>query len=545
MGVFGNQILFYFVGCIQLILAAFVILRMRVRTALPTEDQESFVMQSGAMPAATNLDPRMEYVEAVMPLTAEVQTAVEIAETDPATAVRMAQTLVVEKPEQGVDIAAEVAKVEGVDPLRLYEVMLETVPEQILEVTSAMVQATPDLAYELVRQLAQSHPDEVVEVAAEIGRTLPDLRLDMAKIAVESAPESAVEVAEYYAQVMSEEIDAIRPADRDDDTSEQDAVDMVSQLSELAPEHTLDVATTIVEAVPDSAVSIASEVAGGLSVDAESEMIADEEQPVANTADIVWTAETEDEAQAEQLNQDAAELMTRLSEAAPDQAMDIGVAVVEALPETAVAVATEYANSISDRQSAEAETNAEGLDAEQEQGYTEIIAESVSTEGGESIEEDNAVASEAAELVSRLSEAVPEQAMDIGVAVVEALPETAVAVATEYANAISERQSEDDESHDEIGIVAQAEMETCASMEESHTSETSTEEGEQTANQEAAELVSRLADTVPEQAVDIGVAVVEALPESASDIVEALADSDQVQDSDLISDLDQKNKETE
>jgi hypothetical protein len=300
-----------------------------------------------------------------------------------------------------------------------------------------------------------------------------------------------------------------------------------------------------VEAVPDSAVSIASEVAGGLSVDAESEMIDDDEQSAASVEEVVWTAETEEEAQAEQLNQDAAELMTRLSEAALDQAIDIGVAVVEALPETAVAVATEYANSISDRQSIEAETNAEDLNAEQEQGYTEIIAESASTEGDESIEEDNAVASEAAELVSRLSEAVPEQAMDIGVAVVEALPETAVAVATEYANAISERQSDTDGIHEEMSLSAQADMETCVSTGDNSDSGLSSDDSELIANQEAAEFVSRLADAVPEQAVDIGVAVIEALPESAPDIVEALADSDQVQDSDLISDLDQKNKETE
>lgn len=599
MGQFGNEVLFYFLGCIQLMLAAFVVLRMRVRTALPSEEQEHFVMQSGAVPAGVNLDPRTEYVEATMPLSPEAQTAVEIAEQDPATAVRMAKALVVAKPEQGVEIAAEVAKVEGVDPLRLYEVMLDTVPDQILEVTSAMVKATPDLAYELVRKLAETTPNEVVSVAAEIGRTLPELRIDMAKVAVESAPGSAVEVAEYYAQVMSEEREAIRPADREDDTSEQDAADLVSQLSELAPAHTIEMATTIVEAVPDSAINVASEVASSLpewgTEDQSNEQAINDQKVVENIALEMTqgadenTVSTDDPAipddgaalvteskggsivedaiagrsEESAWHQEAAELVTRLAEVAPEHAMDIGVAVVEAQPEAAVAVATEYANTIPDRQSENAEAETEAAAASRSEGYTEVIGTSDQAETEQ--KEENTVANEAAALVSRLSEAAPDQALDIGVAVVEALPETAVAVATEYANTISERQAESEDQHDEknledsTSISAQADEEACSFGSEKRAvtdteikADQSTEQDEtetSTANdsaessqdpditQEAVELVNRLAEAVPDQAVDIGAAVVEAVPESASDVVEALAESDQVQDSDLVSDL--------
>ncbi len=578
MDLFGSQNLYYLVGIVQLVLAGFVVIRMKSSTALPAEEQENFVMQSAAAPIPVELDPRTEYVEAVMPLSPEAKTAVEIAEQDPATAVRMAKTLVVAKPEQGVEIAAEVAKVDGVDPLRLYEVMLETVPDQILEVTSAMVKATPDLAYELVRKLAETAPDDVVAIAAEIGRTLPELRIDMAKVAVESAPESAVEVAEYYAQVMSEEREAIRPADREDDTSEQDAADLVSQLSELAPEHTIEMATTIVEAVPDSAVNVASEVASNLperaaeeqekdneqelkattepdqptqsaegkqaadqqdvqTVADNTEVVAESAQVVEGGAQAVESAEQiaeSNEAEAsesseEAWHQEAAELVTRLAEVAPEHAMDIGVAVVEAQPEAAVAVATEYANTIPDRQSedAEAEAEVETVSTRRSEGYTEVIGE---PDHSDDEQEEDTVANEAAALVSRLAEAAPDQAMDIGVAVVEALPETAAAVAAEYASTISDRQADSEDQQDETGleettsVSAQTDLETSALISAKRAEESgldvTTESGaddkaETEITQEAVELVSRLTEAAPEQAIDIGVAVVETLPETA------------------------------
>nr|WP_255487166.1 MFS transporter [Oceanospirillum sediminis] len=529
MGLFGSQTLYYQVGVVQLILAAFVVLRMRIRPALPAEDQENFVMQSGAVPASVELDPRIEYTEATMPLSPEVRTAVEIAESDPGTAVRMAKTMVQAKPEQGVDIVAEVAKVEGVDPLRLYESMLDVVPDQILEITSAMVKATPELGYELVRKLAESNPDDVVAVAAEIGRISPELRVDMARVAVESAPESALEVAEYYAQVMGDEYGAVRPADREDDTSDQAAAELVSQLSELAPEQTLDVASAIVEAVPDSAATVAAEVASNL-YERQADL-SDSGPETAETAITESSAESEMIANTgdESWQQDAVDLVTRLAEVAPKQAIDIGVAVVEAQPDVAVAVATEYASTISDRQSELAEADSET--SVQDQGYTETIG--VSDDNPEK----NSVAAEAAELVSRLSDAVPEQGVDIGVAVAEALPEAAVAVATGYANALSERQSDDENDSEAVNIEIQAEWETSVDNQGDGTEQTARLE----VAQEAAELVSRLADAMPEQAVDIGAAVVDALPESASDVVEALEGSDQVQSSDLVSDLD-KNK---
>lgn len=63
MDSFGVVSLFYFLALIQLLLACFVIFRMASRQALPTEQQEHFVMQGTASSSAIVLDPRTTYNE--------------------------------------------------------------------------------------------------------------------------------------------------------------------------------------------------------------------------------------------------------------------------------------------------------------------------------------------------------------------------------------------------------------------------------------------------------------------------------------------------
>tara|TARA_R110002167_G_scaffold212248_1_gene416865 strand:- start:2897 stop:4744 length:1848 start_codon:yes stop_codon:yes gene_type:complete len=260
MKLFGNSALFWFLGVIQLLLGGFVTYRMFARVALPVEQQESFVMQSAAAAVSVDMDPRTEYQEPEQPLSQEAVMATEVANLDPAAAVRMTRAVALSTSNQGAQIAGAVASVDGIDVLRFYKAMLEAVPEQILDITSAMIISKPEFAYELVSHLALSMPDQVVDIAAEIGRTLPELRLEMARIVVESAPERAVEVADYYAQLLADEYEVVRPADREEDTTEQVAIDLVSQITDLVPEQAADIAITVVEAIPDTAVPVATEL---------------------------------------------------------------------------------------------------------------------------------------------------------------------------------------------------------------------------------------------------------------------------------------------
>lgn len=321
MDKFGNASLFYFLALIQLLLGGFVMYRMAVRDALPVEDQEHFVMQGASITASIDLDPRTEYVEQQHPLSSEAETAATIAETDPAAAVKMARAIAMANPVLGVEVAAAVATVTGINVLRLYEVMKEAVPDQILGVTRAVVTVRPELAYELVTKLAEWYPEQVVSVAAEIGRALPELRIEMAKVAVESAPESATEVAEYYSHVLAEERNAMRPADRDENTGDEAAAHIASELWNAAPELAVDVAVAMVESMPESAVLVAEEY------------LSSHTGAVATNKDM-----SADEIEADEsgkLYQEAVELVQRLSDAAPENAMNVAVAVVEVIPESA------------------------------------------------------------------------------------------------------------------------------------------------------------------------------------------------------------------
>lgn len=457
MQVFGSSSLFYFLAILQILLALFTAYRMTVSKALPVSDQEDFVMQNAALSASVDLDPRTEYSEPDAAPSSAAKTAVLIAESDPAAAVKMARALTLKNPEKGTEVAAAVATVPGIDVMRLYEVMKETAPYQILEITQAIVKAKPELAPELISQLAEWYPQQVIAVAIEVGRVFPDMRIEMARIAVASAPESATQVAEYYSGLLAEEREAIRPADREEDTSESDAMNIASELWDANPEQALDIAVTMAESFPDAAVPMTEEY-----------MVNYEQE----TDESNVSLDKGDTDQGEY--SDAVEWVSRMSEAAPDQALDIAVAVAESVPETAVPMTEEYMANY------DSESTEDAVDSESS-------AADISIEGQHP---------DAIEWVSRLSEAAPEQALDIAVTVAESVPETAVQMTEEFmAN------------YDEV------------SPEEGAASDTD-DIAESTDYPDAVEWVSRLSEAAPDQAMDVAATVVEAVPEAMLEVTD-------------------------
>ena len=457
MQLFGSSSLFYFLAILQILLALFTLYRMTVSKALPVSDQEDFVMQNAALSTSVNLDPRTEYTEPDVIPSSAAKTAVLIAESDPAAAVKMARALTLKNPEKGTEVAAAVATVPGIDVMRLYEVMKETAPYQILEITQAIVKAKPELAPELISQLAEWYPQQVIAVAIEVGRVFPDMRIEMARIAVASAPESATQVAEYYSGLLAEEREAVRPADREEDTSESDAMNIASELWDANPEQALDIAVTVAESFPGAAVPMTEEYMVNYEQDAEESSV------------------SPDQGEAEPGEySDAVEWVSRMSEAAPDQALDIAVAVAESVPETAVPMTEEYM-------------------ANYDSESTEEAVDSGSTAADSSIEGQHP---DAIEWVSRLSEAAPEQALDIAVTVAESVPETAVQMTEEFmAN------------YDEV------------STEEGGASDTD-DIAESTDYPDAVKWVSRLSEAAPDQAMDVAATVVEAVPEAMLEVTD-------------------------
>ncbi len=217
MDTLGSIFLFYFLALSQLLLAGFVVYRMAVRQALPIAEQESFVMQGAEACSAIDLDPRTEFIAAKQPLSAEEEATLSIAESDPAAAVKITQAIAKHDPTMGLDIVGAVATTENVNVLRLHEVMKDTIPDKILEVTRALILAQPQQAQGLVLQLATWYPEHVVQVALDVGRKLPELRSEMVRVVDKVVPDSVIKVEAYYAKLLTEERETMRPADRKSD----------------------------------------------------------------------------------------------------------------------------------------------------------------------------------------------------------------------------------------------------------------------------------------------------------------------------------------
>ena len=111
------------------------------------------------------------------------------------------------------------------------------------------------------------------------------------------------------------------------------------------------------------------------------------------------------------------------------------------------------------------------------------------------------------ELVHRLTEVSPANAMDLAVAVVEQVPDSAAMVAAEYAVHITDDQS-----------------------------------GAALEHHEAVELVYRLSTASPENAINVAVAIVELIPESASRLVDAMSEGDESVDEEWMTSMEDKPK---
>jgi hypothetical protein len=479
MNYFGATALFYFLGVVQCLLASFVIYRMMARQALPVEQQESFVMQNSAVLPLIELDPRSEYLEQLKVLSVEGETAVAIAKVNPATAVKMAQAISIVNPTLALEVTAAISTVKSINVIQLFEVMMQSLPTHISSITKAIVAARPELAYDVMISLGKHHSDSVVTVAEEIGQAFPELRVITTKAAMEVVPESALEMAEYYAQLLADEHEAVRPAERDEDTSEEFALNISAELWNGSAEQALGVAVAMADAIPESAVSLAQEY---IATNA-GYIVGETNDTSATKPDI--NHEGVDDIEQYYLDNEyesTIELVTRFAEVAPQQSLDIAVAVVSALPGSAAEVAAAMANNISER---EPNDNQElNLDDQGPIEHQDMV-----------------------ELVCRLTEVSPDNAMDLAVAVVEQVPDSAAKVAAEYAANIFDDQS-----------------------------------GVSMVHHEAVELVNRLTIVSPDNAMDVAVAIVEVIPGSASKLVDAMSEGDESVDEEWMTSMKDKPK---
>ncbi|ROS01755.1 putative MFS family arabinose efflux permease [Sinobacterium caligoides] len=480
MAHWSDDALYYSIACIQVLFAAVVLLRMRMRKALPIDQQESFVYQSAAMPSATSLDPRTKFREAKFPLSKEARAAISVAESDPSAAVRMACALAKKKPKYSYEIAGALATVEQVDVLRLAYALSEAVPWNRRRIFQAVLEAREGQAQEIISFFAEHYIEDLADFAYTISVKMPQLRLIMAKIAFETLPESTDEIAEFYAQEFSDDLDSARPADAASGENEQNAADLVNQVT---PDKAMDVAVKVVESMPESAANIAKEMSSTLADnyinnddnhtdtdDAGNEQeykpATGDERPHSGTDEHIAPHsgdETDDhisvdsaadrqqqrddytealgEAISERVSESAVDIVQRLSEAAPESSIDIAVAVVANVPESSTQVAEAMLVDAADQLlNADIEEQAEP-EAHSNPAPNEAAEDNTSDDDNEDEETPSPATPHdgALELLTRLKLAAPEQAEEMSHAVLKMISDINPALAETIVQQLSDQ----------------------------------------------------------------------------------------------------------
>ncbi|MFC6669702.1 MFS transporter [Marinobacterium aestuariivivens] len=342
MKTFGNDALFGFLAVMEALLLIFVVYRMRVRDALPVEDQEKYVLHGVAGGSSLEIDPRFEYEEPERPLSPEAETVVKVAQNNPGAAVKMAIALAENSPEQAAQLAAALSCVEQVDIARLYAAITEAAPELSLYIAEALAAASPEQSNELIDWLIRERPDQLAEILVAIAEALPEQSVEIignaAETMAEEAPEMLFDMAETYASHMSEQLEEMRPVDRAASQPEHLAAELYARLAEIIPERAADLAYKVAEAMPEAAIEVAEAYVHTLieeeakqeavETDLDSEMISrsweKEEEPRGPSA--------EDEAR---IAGALTDFVNHVTETMPEQAVKIAAVLVESRPDLA------------------------------------------------------------------------------------------------------------------------------------------------------------------------------------------------------------------
>jgi len=339
----GADALFGYLIVASLILVAFVMYRMSIRSAVPDALQESFVVQ-GMTPMATELDPRTEYnsldetsvaAETVLLLAEEnpndvVEIAVSIALNQPEEAVNIAQVTAYHYPDEAVSLAITLANelphlkldiitnVAGSAPQSgavLARYMCGLIKQQKLDpqasfdalsrLTLKLLEEAPQQAAEIAgivsHEIADDMPELVAKIAVLAAQAAPDQRVEVATAVTQEVPEASVEVATGIAETIAaspdEELHIFLASEEDEDYLGE-GTELAIALGQEAPEQAFDIATAVAEVLPEDAAQVAESI-----------------------------AQTDPE--------HASDLVGSISEVAPEMADDVMYAVASSLPEQA------------------------------------------------------------------------------------------------------------------------------------------------------------------------------------------------------------------
>jgi MFS family permease len=248
---FGADSLFIFLTVAEIMLLAFVLYRMKVRTALPVADQESFVMHTDMSAALYDLDPRIPASQSEGVPSLEAQVAITMAESNPGSAVKMVKELIERSPDLAPELYTALAQVDEIDLGRLFDSITRAAPDLSLTIAEALADSAPEQVTELVQWISEHQPERLDEIVTAIARLTPS----------QPEPTEVIEEETTHADASSGDVEAeestgfdsseLRPADLE--AYQESAAELVSHFAEHQPEQAMDVATAVVEMLPDSA----------------------------------------------------------------------------------------------------------------------------------------------------------------------------------------------------------------------------------------------------------------------------------------------------
>jgi hypothetical protein len=316
MDTFGNSALFSFMNVVAITLLLFISIRMKLRKALPLDEQESFVMQTPSG-VVSELDPRTQYAEAQFETTPEVEVAISLANKNPSAAVNMVKALVLRDPRNASNLAAALSTIDAIDISKLYAAITSAAPQMSIHIAQALTNASPEKANQLVDWITSEYPDQFTNIIVAIANTMPDDGINVMELAAENMaedyPSELLEMTKEYMTNLSDSLDAMRPIDRIAAVSENTATELYNRLTDVAPEQSAELAFTVSDSLPESSSDVAEAYVQNL--------IDSEQAGSAQTSENIENA--------------ASNYVNHIVENIPEHAVEIASTFVDSFPEVA------------------------------------------------------------------------------------------------------------------------------------------------------------------------------------------------------------------
>ena len=316
MSLFGSSALFAFIIITAITLLFFIIIRMRRYPALPSEEQENFIMQTPSG-AVSELDPRTQYHYPSFKQSAEANVAINLATKNPSAAVNMAKALAQRYPHNASNLAAALSTIEQIDIGKLYAAITTAAPEMAIHIAENLTNASPEKAAELVDWITTQYPDQFTNIVVAIANSLPDNGIHVMELAAKNMfkehPEKLLDMTGQYMTTLSNSLEEMRPVDRTATASGQIATELYSRLSGVSPNQSAQLALIVSEALPESSNLVAAAYVKSL--------IENEQKQAVYSTENIENAVTN--------------YIAQIVENIPEYAVDIANTIIDAIPDIA------------------------------------------------------------------------------------------------------------------------------------------------------------------------------------------------------------------